>query len=348
MIQSLRDAKRNRRFGSKDLQHYKNKHWMRAMSNLQMSSVSTTLEPLTALEQDSEESSSSSDGSSSGGATQLLNFELPVSSRLQFVGALSALRILLENEDVFGNMVTGTVFDNLLADINKMEEIVEGSSLETFDYICRQPSRLGEIGSTARQRSSSASTSSSSSTLPDTIRDLTDALVLHALYPVLSDWASSHVRRPGVHVEKMDERASRDAYRDFLEYIRESVETIVKGSDTTATVNVPSSSSSSSRRPMTFAPSDDSSDEFEDTNDDDDEAYIVTGRKVESAAERLGETRRKGEEHDSATVVEDMSTSGWPLQCAKLYSGFAVRALMVLRSLMRYGTFIQRELDCHD
>ncbi|KAI9244676.1 hypothetical protein BDA99DRAFT_528851 [Phascolomyces articulosus] len=350
-------------------------------------------------------SASSSSSSSSGRSSHLrnhdedrthlfMNFELPLSSRLQFVGALSALRILLENEDVFGNVVTGTVFENYMADIEKMGNALDDGidSLSTFEQheAARQSSRLTDMeqrylvenersAPTASIYHSAATGGStcSSSVVSESIREFAESLVMLAIYPVLEAWSTQTTKQ----VTDMDENTAKAAYYDVLAWLRTSTTvaplrradagTIIAGGSpllappsialppqrplslsssvtiatTTATTNT-SFSSTSSPRPMTYAPSDTSSDSEDDMDDDDgdNEEYIMS-KKVESAAERLGETRRKGEEHDSATV-EDMTAAGQPLHFAKLYQGFSGRALMVLRSLVHYGSV--RQFLIHD
>ena len=325
---------------------------------------------------DDDENSHNDDDQVNEDRTSLfMKFELPLSSRLQFVGALSALRILLENEDVFGNVITGTLIENFIADIEKMgnalddEEsllAIERQQLkqqrQTSNRLTDMEQRyLAESERSANMYNTTTATSrsSSSSMASESIREFAESLVMLAIYPVLGAWSTQTTKQ----ITEMDENTAKSAYYEVLAWLKSSttvspirradagmvISALPSSSSTTqppltplslsSSVSIATTTKTTSPRPLTYAPSDTSSDNEDDTDfsedDGDDEQYIMS-KKVESAAERLGETRRKGEEHDSATV-EDMMAPGRPLHFAKLYQGFSGRALMVLRSLIHYG-----------
>lgn len=247
-----------------------------------------------------------------------MKFELPMVSRLQFVGALSALRILLENEDVFGNVITGTVFESLMADMARMEAAVEDNNLAAFEVNTRRSNRLCD-------QQCQAFTPVTPPPLPDAIENFTESLVMLSLYPVLDHWTPPGKRHKST--DDLDEEEAKKAYGQLLDWIAST--TCIKRRKPEEVVPSASSSTTSTED----SEDDEDEDEDEDDEDDDDNMHITMSRTVESAAERLGETRRKGEELDSTTVTEDVST----VHYSKLYAGFASRSLMVLRSTLRYG-----------
>lgn len=284
----------------------------------------------------SDSSSSSSATDESNMTSLFMKFELPIGARIQFVGALSALRILLENRDVFGSVVSGTEDEALLADMTKMDDILDAGTLRNYDVKTRHSTRLADLNEVMNDNvpneyipSAPLPSIPSNDTLPDSIRRLAESLMMLALHPVLNAWGAE---RPDIQLDNaaMQEEAARGWYYEVVSWLKQSTAVI------TSQQKPSSQSHKSSTRPKTYAPSDSSEDsEIEYDDDDDDQPFIMT-KKVESAAERLGETRRKGEEHDS-TIVDEVMAAGQPLHLAKLYSGFASRAWMLLRSLVRYG-----------
>ena len=345
------------------------------MSQLQQRQKSSSATFISSSDDDDENSHNDDDQDNEDRTSLFMKFELPLSSRLQFVGALSALRILLENEDVFGNVITGTLIENFIADIEKMgntlddEESLLAIERQQLKQQRQTSNRLtdmercylaeSERSANIYNTTTATSHSSSSSMASESIREFAESLVMLAIYPVLEAWSTQTTKQ----ITEMDENTAKTAYYEVLAWLKSSTTVSpIRRADAGTVIPVPSSSSSimqppstplslsssvsiatttkaRSPRPLTYAPSDTSSDSEDDTDfsEDygDDEQYIMS-KKVESAAERLGETRRKGEEHDSATV-EDMMAAGRPLHFAKLYQGFSGRALMVLRSLIHYG-----------
>ncbi|KAI7854060.1 armadillo-type protein [Circinella umbellata] len=334
--------------------------------------------------QQQQKSSSSEDSHNDGDeddedrTSLFMKFELPLSSRVQFVGALSTLRILLENEEVFGNVITGTLIESFIADIEKignalddeesflaMEQQQLKRQRQTSNRLTDMERRyLAESERAANIYNTTTTTShpSSSSMVSESIREFSESLVLLAIYPVLEAWSKQTTKQ----ITEMDENTAKAAYYEVLAWLKTSTTVspirradagmVIPASSSSSTVQSPSiplslsssvsvatSTKTTSPRPLTYAPSDTSSDSEDDTefseDDDDDDQYIMS-KKVESAAERLGETRRQDEEHNSATV-EDMMAAGRPLHFTKLYQGFSGRALMVLRSLVHYGSVRQ-------
>lgn len=293
----------------------------------------------------SDSSSSSSATDESNMTSLFMKFELPIGARIQFVGALSALRILLENRDVFGNVVSGTEDEALLADMTKMDDILEDGTLRNYDVKTRHSTRLADLNEvmtdnvpneyipSAPAPAPPLPSMTSSDTLPDSVRRLAESLMMLALHPVLNAWGA---QRPDIQLDNaaMQEEAAREWYYDVIAWLQQSTAVVTSR-------QAPSQSQRSSTRPKTYAPSDSSDDseiEYDEDEDGDGQPFIMT-KKVESAAERLGETRRKGEEHDS-TIVDEVMAAGQHLHFAKLYSGFASRAWMLLRSLVRYGWYL--------
>ncbi|KAI7884559.1 ARM repeat-containing protein [Lichtheimia hyalospora FSU 10163] len=300
----------------------------------------------------SDSSSSSSSTEESNMTSLFMKFELPIGARIQFVGALSALRILLENRDVYGNVVSGTEDEALLADMTKMDYTLDEGTLRDYDVKTRHSTRLADLNEVMNDdvpneyipstpAAPPLSSITSSDTLPDSVRRLAESLMMLALHPVLNAWGAE---RPDIQLDNaaMQEEAAREWYYDVIAWLQQSTAVITSQQK-------PPRSQKPSTRPKTYAPSDSSDDseiEYEEDDDGDDQPFIMT-KKVESAAERLGETRRKGEEHDS-TIVDEVMAAGQPLHFAKLYSGFASRAWMLLRSLVRYGSirhFLVHEMN---
>ncbi|KAI8370486.1 uncharacterized protein BYT42DRAFT_582594 [Radiomyces spectabilis] len=257
-------------------------------------------------------SSSSSSVSSSGSSpspsdriSAFMDFELPTVLRVQFVGAQSALSVLLENDDIVDTLVTGSVLERLMADMAELEAGLGDGVTSLEEREPAAPLRLADYNT------ASMTAGNEVVPLPDSVRQLTEMLVFMALYPVLDHWCL-HVCK-NINLDKMDEVAAKNAYYEVLPWIQRSVSVMV---DPRSPLRPP--------RPQTYAPSDSSSDS-EGTQDG-----FSAQRPVESAAERLGETRRRGEEK------ELLRAKGRSAGYSKLYAGFASRAILVLRSLLRY------------
>ncbi|KAG0182048.1 hypothetical protein DFQ29_006028 [Apophysomyces sp. BC1021] len=244
-----------------------------------------------------------------------MEFELPLSSRVQFVGALSALRILLENSDIAGDVISGTVFESLMESMAQMEGLIDKEGENMYDKEKQRSYKLSDIK--VRTCCSKFGRSKTTSPLPDTIRQFAESLLLLALYPVLDTWATSSCK--DIDLDQMHPGAIKLVYYDFLQWIHASTMIDVQ--------NLPAKPSRTSQSTMHVFDRLSSDNELNEQR----EKYRIL-RKVESAAERLGETRRGGED----SPVDDAASEGQSSHLTKMYSGFATRALMVLRSLVRY------------
>ncbi|KAF7728688.1 hypothetical protein EC973_005725 [Apophysomyces ossiformis] len=244
-------------------------------------------------------------------ASLFMGFELPLSSRVQFVGALSALRILLENSDISNNVISGAILENLMA---QMENWIE-KDYNVFDKERQRSYKLSDIK--VHTCCSKFTKPQPISPLPDNIRQFTESLLLLSLYPVLETWTlfSSN----DIDLEQMHPGTIKQVYYDFLQWIHAST-----------IINIESCTRVNDRSEVaTYAPDGFLSDS---ESIEQREKYRIL-KKLESAAERMGETRRRGED----SPVDDLTTEGRSSHLSKMYSGFATRALMVLRSVIRYG-----------
>jgi hypothetical protein len=310
--------------------------------------------------------------------TLLMKFELPLDTRNQLVGALTALNILLENEQIIRNMVSEESFkypntaivDHLMMDI------------DSENFAITKPK-------------TTTSSTPTSTKLPENICQLIQNLVQLSAYPALDEWASIHHRKYPLNI--ITEAKASGMYNDVIDWICSCAELSPRidhqdgssdqgfsGSSNNDSSNFDGSSSSDEeqigfvtihkqrlhkkRQPSnqnhrrhgryghhhrrrrhnthkSFFQSDDDSNStvsYSDSEDDDrrmlsaasktttSAAVYPQRRKIESAAERMGETRRKGEHLD----LDDILSISY---ASEYYLGFSNRALVLLNSLARHG-----------
>lgn len=250
-------------------------------------------------------------------------FEVPTITRNQLACALTALNILLENEQVIGSVVTGKhsshhmmdMMDDVMMDFDELE----GASTV---YSRLNPGRHGRLTNMTLYSAENVSL-----ILPESVRQATEHLVYLMIYPALEDWADSCWSQ--YPLSSLTESRAGELYKDVLQWIykfSESPKKInsnnkftkrfhfhkVQSSDTT------SSSSSSD---------DDSSD-----SEDDDQFFSVYAEKKSS--------KQRGPFDFDETLTNQRSTG---YSGSKYYSGFSRRALVLLQSLTRYGNKIKRK-----
>jgi hypothetical protein len=162
-------------------------------------------------------------------------------------------------------------------------------------------------------------------------------LVYISLFPVLADWANLHSQQ--YSLDTLTESKAHDLYNHVVQSICSSVKlpesTLEKFYNLHSSDDEDASSSSEddpisihtqlrpSLRSDHFASQRSARHHVYDSSSDEETSYPP--KKVESAAERLGETRRKGEHSDLDDAV------------SYAYIGFSNRALVLLNSLIRYG-----------
>jgi hypothetical protein len=265
-----------------------------------------------------------------------MKFELPLSARNQLVGALTALNILLENDQVIGNIVTGETFKNPILDV--LDDIViDIDDIDNSLYHRRGGNtRGGDFNSSSNSRNTVAtsiiSSDATSFPLPENIRQLVQCLVYLVLYPALEEWATAHFRKYPSNA--LTESRAVGLYGDVIKWICKFAEVPqYKESDTynpnSSDDDCHSSGSSdgfvlnshqrqgeslssnsvsnltrqnvaicnrSNKHHQHSDLSSDSEDDYDDSGDDGEliSVYRRKSKRIESAAERLGESRRKG------------------------------------------------------
>ncbi|KAL7326104.1 hypothetical protein PS15p_208492 [Mucor circinelloides] len=275
----------------------------------------------------------------------LMKFELPADTRNHLIGALTALNILLENEQVIRSMV----FQDKYPNAAMVDQMMMDMDEETFSA-CK-----------------------SKTALPEHIRYLAQNLVQLSAHPALDEWASMNYRK--YPLNRINEAKASGIYNDVIEWICSCAELPLSmhyQSDTgNQGVSGNSSSSSSSsqddsessdqdqigfvtihkikprkqRQTMSqqfrnrhrrhrrhgnkhrsfYHSDDDSSSEDSnsfmtdgDSDDANDRRMLSAGvnatahvypqrRKIESAAERMGETRRKGFSNRALVLLSSLA-----------------------------------------
>lgn len=287
-------------------------------------------------------------------------FEIPVSGRNQLVGALTAINILLENDQVIGNVVTGDTFKNPMLDV--LDDImIDIDDIDSSIY----GGRKGVVGLPKNSIAASIQSAEAFSRrpLPAHIRQLVQNIVHMVLYPTLEEWAVKHYTNYPLHT--ITESKAKEMYSEVIQWMKAFAEPPNHKQDFPYTPmssddEYRSSGSSDSFglaryqrqrellsfrsiQPQNTRPqyrnrrsnySSDSGDDDDDSDGDMISVYPRKSRKIESAAERLGETRRKGEHFD----LDDMLSVSYATQNNL---GFSNRALVLLSSLIRYGTYCQ-------
>ncbi|KAI8079435.1 SPRY domain-containing protein [Thamnidium elegans] len=304
----------------------------------------------------------------------LSKFEVPVLARNQITGALTALNILLENDQVIGNIITGESFKAPILDV--LDDIViDIDDIDSKIYNRRGTKNKHSESSTGTKSSIIASILSSEaadSRLPESIQKLLKSLVHLTLYPALEEWANSHYY--DYPLDTLTESRATEIYTNVIDWIctfaeppkykRENIHSPDSSEDEDRSTgssddfglakyrhgkDMPSFKSTTShmkgygvrslhRSNYRGHHSDSSSDSENDDSSSDDGALISVypkrSKKIESAAERMGETRRKGENFD----LDDMLSVSY---ASEYYLGFSNRALVLLSSLSRYASVRQ-------
>ncbi|KAI8091717.1 hypothetical protein BDF21DRAFT_410072 [Thamnidium elegans] len=304
----------------------------------------------------------------------LSKFEVLVLARNQITGALTALNILLENDQVIGNIITGESFKAPILDV--LDDIViDIDDIDSKIYNRRGIKNKHSESSTGTKSSIIASILSSEaadSRLPESIQKLLKSLVHLTLYPALEEWANSHYY--DYPSDTLTESRATEIYTNVIDWIctfaeppkykRENIHSPDSSEDEDRSTgssddfglakyrhgkDMPSFKSTMShmkgygvrslhRSNYRGHHSDYSSDSENDDSSSDDGAllsvYPKRSKKIESAAERMGETRRKGENFD----LDDMLSVSY---ASEYYLGFSNRALVLLSSLSRYASVRQ-------
>ncbi|GAA5800753.1 hypothetical protein HPULCUR_006189 [Helicostylum pulchrum] len=301
----------------------------------------------------------------------LLKFEVPVLARNQITGALTALNILLENDQVIDNIVTGESFkapildvlDDIVIDIDDIDSKIYGRR------VMKNKRSESSTGTKSSIIASILSTEAAGSSLPESIQKLLKSLVDLTLYPALEEWANSHYY--DYPLDTLTELRATEMYTNVIDWIctfaeppkykREKKHSPDSSEDEDKSAgssddfdlakyrhgkDTPSFKSTTShmkgygartihRSNYRGHRSDSSSDSENDDSSSDDSALISVypkrSKKIESAAERMGETRRKGENFD----LDDMLSVSY---ASEYYLGFSNRALVLLSSLGRYAS----------
>lgn len=292
-----------------------------------------------------------------------LKFEVPSSARNRMAGALTTLNILLENSQVIGNITTGETFkkpmldvlDDIVIDIDDIDSSIYNRRGIKVKY--NQPSGIKNSSSSAATTTSSFATAGLR--LPESIRKLIKSLVHLTLIPTLESWAK--INYQGYPLSTLNEPKATEIYNDVIDWL--STLTQLPKYDTQplhiSDNDGDDQSSGSSYEVVSKNPqndmkstkiynvrplqrnqyrshhSDTSSDSEDDNDSDSDDDALISvyprrSKRVESAAERLGETRRKGENFD----LDDILSVSY---ASEYYLGFSNRALVLLSSLSRYG-----------
>ena len=268
-------------------------------------------------------------------------FETPASARTQIIGAMTALNILLENDHIIGNYVTGDPFRNPILDV--LDDIVIdiddiGSSIYAGKKTNEVPGRMKDMLATSMHTNGGVPLRPMS----DTMKHLVQNLMHMILYPALEEWATQNTNRPPLQL--LTESKALDVYNEVVQWMKTRSEpsTIDTVSDQQSSdssdgfITVISRQhyketlpSNSTRRYQTF----DSSSDSENGDSDSESIPIQPHRtkRIDSAAERAGETRRHGERID----VEEILPVAHSIEH---HIGFSNRALSLLSSLTRYGT----------
>jgi hypothetical protein len=294
----------------------------------------------------------------------LMKFEVPSSTRSQLMGALTALNILMENDQIVGNMMAGESFKYPIMDvIDGIDDIA--ASIYNNRIAMNEDIMLGTSPSHQKNILEACINPAEATGYPlhDGIRHLIQGLVYLSLQPVLEEWATIHHRR--YPLRSMTETKASGIYADVVHWIcaraeitehhkrkqildeRRSIEDDSNSSDIDSCSSDESDLVSvhkqlhraQSSRSVVHNANESSSDSEDQIDSDDDQRLTETTmprkqrRKVESAAERMGETRRKGEHFD----LDDTLSASY---ASEYYLGFSNRALVLLNSLMRYGMAI--------
>ncbi|CAO3652222.1 unnamed protein product [Mucor fragilis] len=125
----------------------------------------------------------------------LMKFELPLDTRNHLIGALAALNILLENDQVVRSMVLQDRYPNAAM----VDQIMMDMGDETFSPPCK------------------TKTASTTSTLPEHIRHLIENLVQLSAHPALEEWASMHHRK--YPLNRITEARASGMYNDVIDWI---------------------------------------------------------------------------------------------------------------------------------
>lgn len=295
-----------------------------------------------------------------------LKFEVPVSARNQISGALTALFVLIGNDQITNSIITGDTYRNPI--LNVLDDIVfDIDDIDNSIYsLGRTKNRNGLPSTFGNIKNNLIPSSITSETarliLPERIRTLIQHLVYMTLYPTLGEWAAKNSHNYPVNT--LVESKATEIYADVIKWI-----CTFSKSPEYSQVYVNSSNTSDKGKRMSgsldeFGPSDngrekemlyfksiqttddneysarsqhrisrDSSSDSEDDYDSEDDSesvsiYPMRSKKIVSTEE----TRRKSVNSNGVDILSVTSTSEY-------YLGFSSRALVLLNSLLRNGMY---------
>ncbi|KAG2206826.1 hypothetical protein INT47_007582, partial [Mucor saturninus] len=152
-----------------------------------------------------------------------LKFEVPESARNQISGALTALTVLMENEQITDSIISGESYKNPI--LNVLDDIVfDIDDIDNSIYNRgKTKGRHGISSALGSTRSNLISTGMASDViglrLPERIRSLVHHLVCIALYPALVPWASENYQNYPINT--LAESKATEIYADVIEWICE-------------------------------------------------------------------------------------------------------------------------------
>lgn len=299
-----------------------------------------------------------------------LKFEIPASARNQITGALTALTVLMENNQITDNIITGETFKNPI--LNVLDDIVINiDDIDNSIYNRRGINSHNDVTSTpgnikSHLISSSITSEAAGLKLSEHIRHLVQYLVYMALYPALGIWAAAHFHNYPLNT--LIESKATEIYADVIKWICTFAESPKYKQDSVNSPNTSDDEQQSNDRSDEFGLSNhkrqkglsyfksiqttddseygarsqhgnnrhrhsDSSSDSEDDDDSDDGSELISIYPIRpKKIESTTETRINGEHADLGDILSVPYTSEY-------YLGFSSRALMLLNSLLRHGIY---------
>ncbi|KAI9290273.1 hypothetical protein BC943DRAFT_10443 [Umbelopsis sp. AD052] len=291
-----------------------------------------------------EGSSSSQITASTSKSSNLPPAEITSAYKEKMLGTLNSLRVLTENEIMFSQVLSGSIFEGMIAGMQAVERMM--------DIIAEQYSESGEDDESTSEKRQSRKKSPpvtgdafrdfdtdiskgsrrgsdgfkhTVTLLPDTVQSFVDSLVHLTVLPAINIWAVRY--NMCITSAQMDYDTAREKIVNLLDIVNK-LTFVSQGSS-------PISTSVAAIIPPTMGDIDNAEDvvdhPVESGKEDDDSDQL---RRLTSA---FSPTKNCGKDAESQTPPGNFTTSAGIPKLRKSTIPFATRALLSIRSLVRYA-----------
>jgi hypothetical protein len=296
-----------------------------------------------------EGSSSSQTAASTSKSSNLPQAEITSAYKEKMLGTLNSLRVLTENETMFSQVLSGSIFEGMIAGMQAVERMM--------DIIAEQYSESGEDDDSASEKRQNRKKSSQvtgdafrdfdtgapkgtrrgsdglkntavhTALLPDTVQSFVDSLVHLSVLPAINIWAIRY--NMCITSAQMDNDTAKEKIVNLLD--------IVNRLTFVCQDSAPTNTSTAAMTPPIIGDTDateDNGDNPVETGKEDDSNQL---RRLTAA---FSPTKNCGKDTEAQTPSGNFTASAGIPKLRKSTIPFATRALLSIRSLVRYSKIL--------